>query len=117
MLAAVGGLEHAAIAGFVLGGRGAGVPVLLDGVNAGAAALAPPRSRRTPSAAAWPGTAPPSRGTGSRWSASGCEPLLDLGMRLGRGDRRAARAADGARRARALHDVATFDAAGVTEKG
>src|SRR6185503_11861294 len=39
VVAAVGGLEHAALAGFVLGGAAAGVPVLLDGVNAGAAAL------------------------------------------------------------------------------
>src|SRR5918993_3794326 len=31
VLAAVGGLEHAALAGFVLGGAAAGVPVLLDG--------------------------------------------------------------------------------------
>ena len=39
VLAAFGGLEHAALAGFVLGGAAARVPVLLDGVNAGAAAL------------------------------------------------------------------------------
>ncbi|MEV4188493.1 nicotinate-nucleotide--dimethylbenzimidazole phosphoribosyltransferase, partial [Streptosporangium canum] len=40
VLAAVGGLEHAAIAGFVLGGAALGVPVILDGVIAGSAALA-----------------------------------------------------------------------------
>ena len=45
VLAAFGGLEHAAIAGFVLGAAAQRVPVLLDGVNAGAAALV---------AAAWP---------------------------------------------------------------
>ena len=39
VLAAVGGLEHAALAGFVLGAAAPRVPVLLDGVIAGAAAL------------------------------------------------------------------------------
>src|ERR687890_744854 len=38
-LAEVGGLEHAALAGFVLGAAAARVPVLLDGVIAGSAAL------------------------------------------------------------------------------
>ncbi|WP_162795456.1 nicotinate-nucleotide--dimethylbenzimidazole phosphoribosyltransferase, partial [Nonomuraea lactucae] len=38
-LAAVGGFEHAAIAGLILGGAAARVPVILDGVIAGAAAL------------------------------------------------------------------------------
>src|SRR4030095_14672835 len=40
VLAAVGGLEHAALAGFILGGAQQRVPVVLDGVIAGAAALA-----------------------------------------------------------------------------
>jgi nicotinate-nucleotide--dimethylbenzimidazole phosphoribosyltransferase len=39
VVAAVGGLEHAALAGFILGGAAARVPVVLDGVIAGAAAL------------------------------------------------------------------------------
>ena len=39
-LAAVGGLEHAALAGFILGGAARRVPVLLDGVIACAAAVA-----------------------------------------------------------------------------
>ena len=39
-LAAVGGLEHAALAGFMLGGAARRVPVLLDGVIACAAAVA-----------------------------------------------------------------------------
>src|SRR5499427_4330861 len=38
-LAAVGGLEHAALAGFMLGGAALRVPVVLDGVIACAAAL------------------------------------------------------------------------------
>ncbi|HEV7708906.1 MAG TPA: nicotinate-nucleotide--dimethylbenzimidazole phosphoribosyltransferase, partial [Asanoa sp.] len=40
VLAAVGGLEHAALAGFVLGAAARRVPVILDGVIADSAALA-----------------------------------------------------------------------------
>ena len=40
VLAAFGGLEHAALAGFILGAAAQRVPVILDGVIAGAAALA-----------------------------------------------------------------------------
>ena len=39
-LASLGGFEHAAIAGFVLGAAACRVPVVLDGVIAGAATLA-----------------------------------------------------------------------------
>ena len=48
VLAAVGGLEIAALAGFIAGRRGARVPVVVDGVIAGAAALvaAGARARR-----------------------------------------------------------------------
>ncbi len=86
VLAAFGGLEHAALAGFVLGAAALRVPVLLDGVNAGAAALAaaalaPGRA----SATAWPGTARPSRATARALAHLGLDPLLDLGMRLGEG--------------------------------
>jgi NaMN:DMB phosphoribosyltransferase len=40
VLAAFGGFEHAALAGFILGAAALRVPVILDGVIAGAAALA-----------------------------------------------------------------------------
>src|SRR5262249_22300021 len=40
VLAAVGGLEHAALAGFILGGAARRIPVVLDGGIACAAALA-----------------------------------------------------------------------------
>ena len=52
MLAAVGGLEHAALAGFILGAAALRTPVVLDGVIAGAAALVAQalRPRRRPRA-------------------------------------------------------------------
>ena len=116
VVAAVGGLEHAALAGFVLGGAAAGVPVLLDGVNAGAAALvaaalAPdavgvlPRRARVGRARARAGARGP-----------GVTPLLDLGMRLGEGTGALLALPVVAGAARALQDVATFDAAGVVDK-
>ncbi|GAA0932598.1 nicotinate-nucleotide--dimethylbenzimidazole phosphoribosyltransferase [Pseudonocardia zijingensis] len=116
VLAAVGGLEHAALAGFVLGAAALRVPVLLDGVNAGAAALA---------AAAF---APYARGfwvAGHRSAEPGhtralahlqLDPLLDLGMRLGEGTGALLALPLLQSAAQALQDVATFDAAGVTEK-
>jgi len=116
VLAAVGGLEHAALAGFVLAGAALRVPVLLDGVNAGAAALA---------AAAF---APDARGywvAGHRSAEPGhtralshlrLDPLLDLGMRLGEGTGALLALPVLQSAAQALQDVATFDAAGVTDK-
>ena len=116
VLAAFGGCEHAGLAGLILGAAALRVPVLLDGVNAGAAALA--------AAAFAPDAVGPclaghrSAEPGHRIALDhlGLEPLLDLGMRLGEGTGAllALPVAQGA--ARALQDVATFDAAGVTEK-
>ena len=40
VLAAFGGFEHAALAGFIIGAAALRVPVILDGVIAGSAALA-----------------------------------------------------------------------------
>ncbi len=116
VLAAVGGFEHAALAGFVLGGAAAGVPVLLDGVNAGAAALA--AAGLAPAAVGYclAGHVSSEPGHARALAALGVPPLLDLGMRLGEGTGAllALPVVRGA--ARALQDVATFDAAGVVDK-
>ena len=116
VLAAVGGLEHAALAGFVLGGAAAGVPVLLDGVNAGAAALV--AAALAPAAVGYclAGHVSAEPGHTRALVALGVTPLLDLGMRLGEGTGAllALPVVQGA--ARALQDVATFDAAGVVDK-
>jgi nicotinate-nucleotide--dimethylbenzimidazole phosphoribosyltransferase len=116
VLGAVGGLEHAALAGFVLGGAAAGVPVLLDGVNAGAAALA--AAALAPAAVGYclAGHVSAEPGHARALAALGVAPLLDLGMRLGEGTGAllALPVVQGA--ARALQDVATFDAAGVVDK-
>src|SRR5690606_14924251 len=46
VLAEVGGLEHAALAGFVVGGASHAIPVVVDGVIAGSAALVRSEERR-----------------------------------------------------------------------
>jgi nicotinate-nucleotide--dimethylbenzimidazole phosphoribosyltransferase len=116
VLAAVGGLEHAALAGFVLGGAAAGVPVLLDGVNAGAAALV--AAGLAPAAVGYclAGHVSAEPGHARALAALGITPLLDLGMRLGEGTGALLALPVVLGAARALQDVATFDAAGVVDK-
>jgi nicotinate-nucleotide--dimethylbenzimidazole phosphoribosyltransferase len=116
VLAAVGGLEHAALAGFVLGAATARVPVLLDGVNAGAAALA--AARLAPDALGYclAGHVSAEPGHARALAALGVTPLLDLGMRLGEGTGALLALPVVLGAARALADVATFDAAGVVDK-
>ncbi|MGE0295212.1 MAG: nicotinate-nucleotide--dimethylbenzimidazole phosphoribosyltransferase [Pseudonocardia sp.] len=116
VLAAVGGLEHAGLAGFVLGAAALRVPVLLDGVNAGAAALVAAALRRDAVDFCVAGHCSAEPGHRIALAHLGLEPLLDLGMRLGEGTGAllAQPVVQGA--VRALHDVATFDSAGVSDK-
>lgn len=116
LLAAFGGLEHAGIAGFVLGAAALRVPVLLDGVNAGAAALVAWVLAPDAVAACVAGHRSAEPGHRIAMAHLGLDPLLDLGMRLGEGTGAllALPVVQGA--ARALADVATFDAAGVADK-
>ena len=116
VVAAVGGLEHAALAGFVLGGAAAGVPVLLDGVNAGAAALVAVALAPASVGYLLAGHVSAEPGHARALAALDVEPLLDLGMRLGEGTGALLALPLVAGAARALHDVATFDSAGVVDK-
>ncbi len=115
-LAAVGGYEHAGLAGLVLGAAALRVPVLLDGVSVGAAALV--AAALAPDAVGYCLAGHRSAEPGSALASSflGLDPLLDMEMRLGEGTGAllALPLLQGA--ARALSDVATFDSAGVTDK-
>ncbi len=117
VLAAFGGAEHAALAGFVLGGAARRVPVLLDGVNAGAAALA--AAALDPGALAYCVAGHRSAEPGHRLALAhlGLDPLLDLGLRLGEGTGAVLALPLLRAAAQALRDVATFGAAGVTDAG
>src|SRR5579871_3289805 len=114
VLAAVGGLEHAALAGFLLGAAALRVPVLLDGVIAGAAALA--AAAFCPDAAGYmiAGHRSTEPGASRALAALGLRPVLDLDLRLGEGSGAVLALPVVQAAARVLRDVATFDSAGVS---
>jgi nicotinate-nucleotide--dimethylbenzimidazole phosphoribosyltransferase len=113
-LAEVGGLEHAALAGFVLGAAAARTPVVLDGVIAGSAALVAAALCPAALEHAVAGHRSAEPGHGIALTALGLRPLLGLDLRLGEGTGAvlALPLLDAA--ARALRDVATFDSAGIS---
>jgi nicotinate-nucleotide--dimethylbenzimidazole phosphoribosyltransferase len=111
VLSHVGGLEIAALAGFVVGAASHRVPVVVDGVVSGAALLA--------AHADHPGVLPyviaghrsTEPGATAVLDHLGLDPVLDLGMRLGEGTGGclALTILDAA--ARILQEMATFEAA------
>ncbi|SNT65089.1 nicotinate-nucleotide--dimethylbenzimidazole phosphoribosyltransferase [Asanoa hainanensis] len=116
VLAAVGGLEHAALAGFVLGAAARRVPVILDGVIADSAALAAAALAPDAVGAMVAGHRSAEPGAAIALRHLGLGPLVDLGLRLGEGTGAVLAWPIVASAARVLHDVATFDSAGVAEK-
>ena len=115
-LAAIGGLEIAALAGFVVGAAAAGVPVIIDGLiaDAGAlvaAALVPGVEQRCIA-----GHRSVEPGAGAALAHLGLEPVLDLGLRLGEGTGACLALPIIEAAARILGEMATFDSAGITEK-
>lgn len=116
VLAAVGGLEHAAIAGFLLGAAATRTPVILDGVIAGSAALAAAALAPDAVAAMIAGHRSAEPGAARALAHLGLRPLVDLDLRLGEGSGAALSLGLVQSAARVLRDVATFDGAGVTDK-
>ncbi|MEU4568295.1 nicotinate-nucleotide--dimethylbenzimidazole phosphoribosyltransferase [Micromonospora sp. NPDC023956] len=116
VLAAVGGLEHAALTGLILAAAAHRIPVLLDGVIAVSAALAAAAFAPEAVGAMVAGHRSAEPGATVALRHLGLDPLIDLGLRLGEGTGAllALPVVTGA--ARVLHEVATFDAAGVAEK-
>ena len=116
VLAAVGGLEHAALAGFVLGAAALRVPVVLDGVIAGAAALAAAALCPDALGGCVAGHRSAEPGHAAAVEALGLRPLVDLELRLGEGTGALLALPLVQGSVRVLHEVATFDSAGVSEK-
>ncbi|MFE7749723.1 nicotinate-nucleotide--dimethylbenzimidazole phosphoribosyltransferase [Streptomyces sp. NPDC057428] len=116
VLAAIGGLEHAAMAGFLLGGASLRTPVILDGVSAGAAALVARAIAPEALAACIAGHRSAEPGHVAALNKLGLRPLVDLDLRLGEGTGALLALPIVQSAARAMHEVATFDSAGVTEK-
>ncbi|MFF4245295.1 nicotinate-nucleotide--dimethylbenzimidazole phosphoribosyltransferase [Streptomyces sp. NPDC001822] len=116
VLAAIGGLEHAAMVGFLLGGASLRTPVILDGVSAGAAALVARAIAPEALAACIAGHRSAEPGHVAALNKLGLRPLVDLDLRLGEGTGALLALPIVQSAARAMHEVATFDSAGVTEK-
>jgi nicotinate-nucleotide--dimethylbenzimidazole phosphoribosyltransferase len=116
ILAEVGGLEIAALAGFIVAGAASRVPVVVDGVVAlagllVAGALAPISVEYC--IAGHRSTEP---GATAALEHLGLEPLLDLGMRLGEGTGAVLAVPLVQAAAKVLQEMATLDGAGVTSK-
>ncbi len=112
----VGGLEIAAMAGFYLQAAESGVPVLVDGFIASAAALS--ARMIEPSVTEWMLASHVSEENGHALAlhALGLSALIDFNMRLGEGSG-AALVVPLLQSAIALHrEMATFTSAGVTDK-
>ena len=116
VLAAVGGGEHAAIAGFILGAAAARVPVVVDGVIAASGALAAAAFAPDAIGAMVAGHRSAEPGASIALAHLGLTPLVDLGLRLGEGTGAVLALPIVASAVRVLHEVATFDSAGVSEK-
>ncbi|WP_141961917.1 nicotinate-nucleotide--dimethylbenzimidazole phosphoribosyltransferase [Actinoallomurus bryophytorum] len=116
VLAEVGGLEHAAIAGFILGGAAERVPVILDGVIAGAAALAAAALAPAVRDACVAGHRSAEPGHTAALAHLELRPLVDLELRLGEGTGALLALPLVQSAVRVLREVATFDSAGVADK-
>jgi len=116
VLAAVGGGEHAAIAGFILGAAARRVPVVVDGVIAVSGALAAAAFAPDAVGAMVAGHRSAEPGASVGLAHLGLTPLVDLGLRLGEGTGAVLALPIVASAVRVLHEVATFDSAGVSEK-
>lgn len=116
VLAAVGGLEHAAIAGLVLGAAARRIPVVLDGVIAGSAALVAAALAPSCVDACVAGHRSVEPGHAVVLDRLGLTPLVDLQLRLGEGTGALLALPLVQSAARVLGEMATFDSAGVAEK-
>ncbi|GHA80150.1 nicotinate-nucleotide--dimethylbenzimidazole phosphoribosyltransferase [Streptomyces termitum] len=116
VLSRIGGLEHAALVGLILGAASLRTPVILDGVSTGAAALVARAIAPESLAACIAGHRSAEPGHVAALNKLGLRPLVDLDLRLGEGTGALLALPLVQSVARAMHEVATFDSAGVTEK-
>ena len=114
VLAALGGLEHAALAGIILMGAACQVPVVLDGVVSNSAALVARALCPNSVDYLFAGHLSVEPGARAVLDKLDLYPLLDLGMRLGEGTGGllAVPVLQGA--ARVLGEMATFEEAGLS---
>lgn len=115
-LASFGGFEHAGIAGLVLGAARRGVPVILDGVIAGAAALVVRALCPAAVGYCFAGHRSVEPGHAVALAELGLRPLVDLDLRLGEGTGAVLALPLVEAAGATLREMATFDSAGVAKK-
>lgn len=116
VLARLGGLEHAGIVGFLLGAAARGLPVVLDGVIAGSAALVVQALSPDAVGHCLAGHRSVEPGHRAALQQLGLRPLVDLDLRLGEGSGAALAFPLVRSAALILDEMATFDFAGVANK-
>jgi len=114
-LASLGGVEIVALAGFIVGGAAAGVPVLLDGVIAAAAALG--AAALVPASVGYliAGHRSSEPGATVALRHLGLDPVLDLELRLGEGTGACLALPVVQAAALVLSEMATFADVGIAE--
>jgi nicotinate-nucleotide--dimethylbenzimidazole phosphoribosyltransferase len=116
VLASVGGFEHAGIAGFILGAAARRVPVVLDGVIAGSAALVARALSPDSTTYCFAGHRSVEPGHVIALDSLGLRPLVDLDLRLGEGTGAVLAFPLVEAAGAILREMATFDSAGVARK-
>ncbi|MEO5710246.1 MAG: nicotinate-nucleotide--dimethylbenzimidazole phosphoribosyltransferase [Nocardioidaceae bacterium] len=115
-LASLGGFEHAGLAGFVLGAAARRVPVILDGVIAGSAALVAQALAPGAIDYCFAGHRSVEPGHVVALDRLGLRPLVDLDLRLGEGTGAVLSFPIVEAAGALLREMATFDSAGVERK-
>lgn len=115
LLAELGGLEIAALAGFVVAGASLRVPVVVDGLIADAALLVAHAASPDVLPFVVAGHRSVEPGASAALAHLGLEPLVDLGLRLGEGTGAVLALPILESAALVLGEMATFDGAGVSE--
>ena len=115
ILSEIGGLEIAALAGYIVGGAAAGVPVVVDGVIALAALLVADALAPGVAARCIAGHRSTEPGATAALQHLGLEPVLDLHLRLGEGTGACLAMPIVQAAARVLGEMATFDEAAVSD--
>jgi nicotinate-nucleotide--dimethylbenzimidazole phosphoribosyltransferase len=116
-LAGVGGLEIGALAGVVLGCAARRTPVVVDGFITAVAALLAVYLEQRAAGSLIASHLSPEPGHAYVLEALGLEPLLDLELRLGEGSGAALALPIVAAALAILDEMASFEAAGVTDAG
>jgi nicotinate-nucleotide--dimethylbenzimidazole phosphoribosyltransferase len=115
-LASLGGFEHAGLAGYILGAAARRLPVILDGVIAGSAALVAQALAPEAVGYCFAGHRSVEQGHVVALAQLGLRPLVDLDLRLGEGTGAVLAFQIVEAAGATLREMATFDSAGVERK-